>query len=669
MADVVVEWLPDGTPRSPRFDDIYRSRGADGQGGLAQARHVFLGGCGLLPDDGQSPAWAGAARWHVLENGFGLGLNFLATWQAWRADASAPSTLCYTATEAHPATADDLRRSAAPFAHLQPLAAALAERWMGLLPGVHRWTWEWPADGGDGPSRRLLLTLCVGEAARWLPTLDVPVNSVFLDGFDPAANPDMWSPDVLRAVARLCQPGTRLGTWTVARAVRDGLAQAGFRVEKAPGLPPKRHCLRAVFAPSWTPRAALRSASAPAAAPGSPPPQSHAVVIGAGLAGSAAAWSLAARGWRVTVLDAADAPATGASGLPVGLVAPHVSPDDAPLSRLTRAGLASTLERARALLTPGVDWSPSGVFEHRVEGKRALPDTGAWREHGQVWSEPADPARTVRAGLPADTPALWHPQAAWLRPARLVAAQLARAGVRFVGGARVAGLRRTTDDAEWIVIDDTGRPVAQAPVVVVCAGFGSLALLPHTDRMPLPLHALRGQVTWGPMAALSPSAASALPPFPVNGHGSLIAGVPGPDGQPLWCMGSTFIRGSTDRAVQAADHAANLDKLRRLLPPAAEALSRLWPQAHGWAGVRCTLPDRFPAVGAVEPDRLPGLCVLTGLGARGLTLSVLCGEVLAAELHGEPWPVERPLAQALLARRFAAPRGRSSAGGGLIQSP
>ncbi|MCX8006456.1 MAG: FAD-dependent oxidoreductase, partial [Burkholderiaceae bacterium] len=111
--------------------------------------------------------------------------------------------------------------------------------------------------------------------------------------------------------------------------------------------------------------------------------------------------------------------------------------------------------------------------------------------------------------------------------------------------------------------------------------------------------------------------------------------------------------GSTDRAPHPDEHVANHDKLRRLLPKAAAALAPVWPQAHGWAGVRCTLPDRFPAVGALDPERLPGLHVLTGLGARGLTLSVLCGEVLAASLHGEPWPVEARLARVLLASRFA----------------
>jgi len=48
-------------------------------GGRA-ARHVFLAG-NRLPE-----RWAGRERFVILETGFGIGLNFLATWQAWRRD-------------------------------------------------------------------------------------------------------------------------------------------------------------------------------------------------------------------------------------------------------------------------------------------------------------------------------------------------------------------------------------------------------------------------------------------------------------------------------------------------------------------------------------------------------------------------------------------------------
>ena len=69
-----VSWDGDGQPRSPLYQDIYRSRGPDGDHGLAQARHVFLQGCELL---GPQAVWKHQPHWSVLENGFGLGLNFL----------------------------------------------------------------------------------------------------------------------------------------------------------------------------------------------------------------------------------------------------------------------------------------------------------------------------------------------------------------------------------------------------------------------------------------------------------------------------------------------------------------------------------------------------------------------------------------------------------------
>ena len=65
-----IEWLPDGTPYSPRFSDRYHSE----SGGRDQAELTFLAGCGL-PE-----AWAAQPQWRILETGFGFGLNFLTTW-------------------------------------------------------------------------------------------------------------------------------------------------------------------------------------------------------------------------------------------------------------------------------------------------------------------------------------------------------------------------------------------------------------------------------------------------------------------------------------------------------------------------------------------------------------------------------------------------------------
>jgi tRNA 5-methylaminomethyl-2-thiouridine biosynthesis bifunctional protein len=47
-----------------------------------------------------------------------------------------------------------------------------------------------------------------------------------------------------------------------------------------------------------------------------------------------------------------------------------------------------------------------------------------------------------------------------------------------------------------------------------------------------------------------------------------------------------------------------------------------------------------------------GLWVNAAMGSRGLTLALLCGELLAARWHGEPLPIEDSLARALDANRF-----------------
>lgn len=636
-----VEWLPDGTPRSTLFDDVYRSRGFHGMDrGLLQARHVFLQGCGLWSAEDAPLAWQHQRRWHVLENGFGLGLGFLATWRAWQQDPQRPDRLFFTAIEAWPVSAQDIERSVAAWPELQPLASMLASTWRGLLPGVHRLVFE----GG-----RVQLTLCIGPVDKMLREVDTAADSVFLDGFSPEVNPDMWSLRTLKAVARLCRTGTRVASWCVKRSVREDLTQCGFTVTRADGLPPKSHRLEAVFSPAWTPRTQLRQALHTA-------PARTALVLGAGLSGSAVACSLARRGWTVAVLDAGSGVGAGASGLPAGLTAPHVSPDDSVLSRITRAGVRATLQRCAELLQPGTDWAFCGVLEHRVEGKRALPPGEAWPAQGHEWSTPATPEQMLSAGLPEQAQALWHAMAAWLRPRQLVAAQLATPGIEVRWASPVQALRQSPQG--WQAWDADGHLVAQADQLIVASGFHTQALLPEAT---LPLNPLRGQISMGALHDLPAPLRAQLPQVPVNGHGSFITGVPLPPefgGAPGWYLGSTFERACPQAVLRSEDHAANHARLATLLPALSEPMHPAFAldRVMAWAGLRCTLPDRLPAVGPVYPDRLPGLHVCAGMGARGISLSVLSGELIAAQLEGEPGPLAPALATHLMAQRFKPAR-------------
>jgi len=618
-----IEWLDDGTaggsPFSPRFGDRYRSE----LGGLDQAKEVFLKGCGL------PAAWAGQPQWTVLETGFGLGLNFLVTWAAWKADPDRPRLLHFVSTEAFPASAADVLRSAQTHPELVPLAEQLQAQLWGLLPGFHRLVFE----GG-----RVLLTLCIGDAKAMLREQSFEADSVYLDGFSPQRNPDIWDVHTFKAVARCCRRGTRVATWTIARSVRDALAQSGFVVKKVPGIPPKRDNLQGEFNPAWEPKKAQ------------PPPARRApgscVVVGAGLAGAAVAASLARRGWQVTVLDAAEEPAAGASGLPAGLLAPHVSPDDNPLSRLSRHGIRATLQQAETLLQAG-DWGRTGVLEHTVEHPRKRPEAwqADWADAAGDWSRPAEAAQLADCGLPPDAPALWHARAGWIRPAGLVDAWLATPGVLSQGRSAVSRLSHAS--GQWQVWDAQGRKLACAEVVVLAAGYASRALAASAEAEntgELALQAIRGQVSWG---WHEPGTAGALPAFPVNGHGSLAPAVPlaGKAGGLAWVMGSSFERDNPKAEIRPEDDRHNFSRLQSLLPETARALAAQFEAGNvqSWAGVRCATPSRLPMLGPVAA----GLWVCCGMGSRGLSFAALCGELLAARLHAEPLPLEQRLADAL----------------------
>lgn len=640
-----VEWRADGIPRSARFDDIYHTE----TGALAQSRHVFLAGCGL------PGAWADQPQWRILETGFGFGLNFLTTWQAWRSDPQRPRLLHFVSIEAHPVSADDLLRAALAYpelTELAELAQALAAQWHGLLPGFHRLSFD------EG---RVLLTLCVGDVQAMLRAQSFEADSIFLDGFSPDRNPAMWSPETLKSVSRFARRGTGIATWTIARAVRDALTQCGFQVRKAKGLPPKRDRLEGRFDPAWTVKRRL-----PAAphidAPG------RCAVIGAGLAGAAVAASLARRGWQVTVLDAAEQSAAGASGAPAGLLAPHVSPDDALLSRLTRAGVRATWQQLEDLLgrervgasetvdtsaasdsvgadpasnaseaTPNASWCASGVLERRTAADLRLP--ASWSADGPNESWVATPAQLRAADLPDDTTALWHARAGWVRPGRLVSAWLSQPGIAFQGNSRVATLER--QDGIWTLRDAQGQTLAQAERVVVAAGFNSATWAPT-----LPLQPVRGQLSWGRI-----DDPQKLPAVPINGDGHLIPQVPDADGA-IWLTGATFDRDSADATPNAADIEANRERLARLHPLAADALAPAFAQGQvkSWAGVRCASGDRRPLVGPLDPHdpaAWPDVWLCSAMGSRGLSFAALCAELLAARWHGEPLPLPGKLAHAL----------------------
>ncbi len=71
-------------------------------------------------------------------------------------------------------------------------------------------------------------------------------SAVYLDGFSPGVNPEVWSPVFLSRLAGALQAGGVLVTYSAAGHVQRGLMAAGLSVERLSGPLGKREVLRAV---------------------------------------------------------------------------------------------------------------------------------------------------------------------------------------------------------------------------------------------------------------------------------------------------------------------------------------------------------------------------------------------------------------------------------------
>jgi tRNA 5-methylaminomethyl-2-thiouridine biosynthesis bifunctional protein len=634
-----------GTPFSQEFADVYHSAAS----GPGQSRHVFLRGNDL-------PArWARRDLFTVVETGFGIGLNFMATWSAWREDRERCDRLHYVAIEKHPFAHRDLVSLHARYPEFATVSAALCAVWPIGLPGMHRLHFDHGA---------VSLTVCFGDARDTIPELALAADAFYLDGFAPDRNPDMWGAGLMKALARLAAPGATLASYSTARAVRNALADAGFATEKRPGFGEKREMLAGRFAPRWPIRQRIHHAERAA--------EKSAIIIGAGLAGASLAERLCARGWSLDLVERHAAPAREGSGMVAGVLQPHVSRDDSILSRFTRAGFLYAREHCKSL--PALPRSASGwcgALQLAADAAQELrmAETFSQLRYPQEYAQyrtRADAATLT--GQIVEAGGWWFPTASWIQPAEFVRSQLAAAqshsgatlGLHF--GREVTSLRRSGE--QWQALDADGSAIAQAAVVILANACDAARL---TDLGPAYLQQVRGQLTQLP-----------APPFPapqciVCGNGYVL---PASDGYAV--VGASYEAGNADPAPCADATAANLVRLERLLPGSGTYVDP--SSLRSQVGFRCVAPDRLPLLGAIadlaaarirarelsgahlpELPRIPGLFGAFGYASRGLAWCALAAELLASKLEGEPWPLERSLAGAVDPGRFAIHRLRHGA--------
>lgn len=633
-------WSADGAPHNCDHDDGYFSD----VDGAAESRAVFLQGCHL------PQSWADKSLFTIGELGFGTGLNFLSSWDLWRRQHLPGARMHFISIEGAPFDRDELERAHSAFSPLQGLAKKLRAAWPPRVKGVHRLFFD-----EDG----VTLTLYFMDVDEALNQMEAKVDAWFLDGFAPSKNTNMWSESVFSHLARLSHEGTRAATFSVAGKVRRGLTSAGFNVSRQPGHGRKRERLEAIYTGPVHQSSRRQSLPfAPALRENAPP--NNVLIIGGGIAAASVAHGFLRRNIAVTIVSK-DGLGDEASGNPAALISPRLDLDDAPPARFFRTAFVHAAN-TYANLGPEI-WTKTGLLrlpvhpsDHQKFTRLAASEVFPASEFGLADQELYQTA----TGQDRHESTLYLPNAGIVRPKPALEA-LTREATKITGD--IARLERI--DEEWVAYDGENTPIARAPIAILALGSGTLAQTKCMDFQPL-----KGQISVIKLAK----------PY----IGPAMVG----NGYALALDNTDLLIGATYEPVdpkitpinlspQAAAHEQNLQALQTYAPQLA--MQRSEGVITGRVSLRAATPDQMPYAGALvdEDDFISrfaglkhgfldpkagnarlqdGLFTLMGLGARGFALAPILGEAIAAEVLGEPSPLERGTAQALHPARVLARR-------------
>ncbi len=352
------------------------------------------------------------------------------------------------------------------------------------------------------------------------------------------------------------------------------------------------------------------------------PPQSPgeidktATILGAGLAGCATAFHLAAGGWTVTLIDKNPAPAQGTSGNPAGIVKPHIRSKDRDINNYFIKNYQYFIKFFENLLERKSDIAHdlSGIYTDLESNRESH-----WQRGRQ----------STLSGLQKLN------NAGWISPADFCKAQItALSGINSLFEQDVGKIVRT--GGQWQCFSRHGVPLATSSVLVMATGHRLAALC---DRPSMPLQPLAGQITLLRDNAISPRLR-----YAVNGNNHYI--IPLPQGSYL--CGASFRR-NADIAIREEDHELNVKGLKTLFPE-----HRIDDKAilGGRCGVRSVSPDRLPVAGALPdfayyrktykelhhgrakdrfpPARyIPGLYMIGALGSHGISSSPYLGRLVS----------------------------------------
>ena len=368
-----------------------------------------------------------------------------------------------------------------------------------------------------------------------------------------------------------------------------------------------------------------------------------AVVVGAGLAGAAAAYSLAQRGWRVTVIEKHANLAEEASGIAAGVFAPRSSAWQHADGDFYLHAYRYTLDLLKTL---AVKSNQCGVIQFARNAKdkdrqlkllNAIPQDKSFAYY--VGAQEA----SLLSGVTLQHGGIVYPQGGHLNPKNFCNVMLASNSIDVMFSKEAFHLQRV--DSDWHITNNKGKTLVKTPVVIIANGSAAGSF---TQSHWLPLVTIRGQVSCSPATTLTQQLRVVL-----CQTGYITPAVNG-----MHVFGASFQRASLSVELSHADDLDNLQRISELAPQIAAELTNDVTGQH--AALRAATTDRLPCIGplpdienfSADGKYHPGLFVSAGFATRGIIAAPLAGEILAAMINREQLPVAQNIIDAVNPARF-----------------
>lgn len=552
---------------------------------------------------------------------FGAGIEFLALADAWL-QRNPTDWLHYIGIEQAPLQYEDI---ATLLNEHIPFLSSLQDEYLLQYPecvsGMHRLIFH---------KAKITLTLCFGPQALQLKRLNAQVN-VWL-------NTELLSPAHFALLEPLSASGASIEFTQIANP--DWFEQR-FKTTPHTHIATVNEPRPAKPSQPWLLRNQLKT-------------EKTVSIIGAGIAGCSAARALADRGWQVTVFEKSTQAGNDASGNPLAIIYPKLSPPLISDLHFQQQAYLFALTRFKQwqLKEQGI-WQPCGVLWF-IAGNQI--------REGEKLAEHPWPSHLVRkvdsqeashiAGIDIPFEALYFPSAGCLKPRDFCEFLLDHPNITTHFEHEVIALNQS--DRDWHIKTHNGH-IAQSANVIIANAY-SAKLLSQTQS--LTLTPVRGQIAKLDATDSSKALNSVL----------CYGGYLSPCINDKHCIGASFIPNDQHTDIRAHESTENRQALAQYLPDFAAHLANTdtW-QAR--ASLRCQTKDYLPVIGPL-PDyeqfnmayaglkngnarlnkpiaNLPGLYCQLAFGSKGFTTALLAAEVLCAELNNEPYPIAREVLDSL----------------------